>query len=1216
MNDPLLMRKIPVLLIAAFIPVVSLFAQTTAAFTAPDTVCVNAPVNIVNTSTGASSYYWNFCTGNLHQPPQGLNFSNIGNVMDGPVYIDYVEQNGNYYAFVPDNHVKNLYRLDFGNSLLNTPTIVNLGNAGGVIPQTAEGIQVVKNEGRWYAIIVGGHLSGGIPSTIVKLDFGPDITNTNPDGTDWGNIGNLAYPHDLYVFEENGNWYGFTTNSDNNTITRFSFGASFNNTPTGTNLGNLGNMPGPTGIQAIHHNGNWHVFVTNANNSTITRLDFGNSLLNTPAPVNLGSIGNTMRTCRDIHIIKFCGEILGYVINADPNSPDIVKLDFHNDLTAVPTGVSFGNIGNLRFPHAISKIFRAGADLYAFVPNVDNSSITRLRFAGCNNSSIPNFDGQTPPAIRYNQPGTYNITLTVDEGLPTQTTYCKPVVVVQMEPRPTDTLRVCSNDSIRIGSSYPHAGWLWNTGATTDSLFAYPGHTYWVTNTQYGCSSTDTFRVVSTRQLMDFGFVQDPCNPMSVTFTSTGMAATDPRWSLGDGHTVSGQFSIAHLYAGVGDYQVSFSMQDGQCRDTIAKLIPVRVYFDELITVQDTFLCYGGTRQLQAAPALSYCWSPATGLNNTGIANPVTSTTEDITYHVFSQVPGDNLIVNGDFSAGNTGFSSSYDFYFASQAEGAYGIGSNPQVWHPGFQPCPDHTTGTGNMMIINGSQTPDVVVWSQNITVVPNTNYVFSAWIQSLVAANPAQLQFAINGNVLGNLITASFNTCQWTQFYTTWNSGDHTTAVISIVNKNTLAQGNDFALDDISFAPMLMKQDSVRITVDRPLVHTTTDTTVCMGETVQLNSTGGELYSWQPAQGLSDAGISNPVVTVSGRQEYVVTGTNANGCAGTDTVVVDIYPVPAITKTSDTVICRNTPAPLYIAGGDAYLWSPAGTLSDAASSNPVAWPQQDHTTYTVQIRDQYACTHTDSVKVSIYPRPPFAASGELGVCEGGTVTLQASGADVYSWSPAVSLSDPSSPNPVASPAGTTTYTVYMQENVCQYDTTFDVRVNVHPIPVVQAHKSNDINCSLLTSQLTATGAGTYSWSPSFGMERNDVPNPVVLIDTTTTYVVTGTTQHGCSAQASVEVRVTKDNMPVYAMPNAFTPNHDGRNDCFGIRRWGAMTLLEFSIYNRYGQRIFSTNDPARCWDGTFNGREQPMGGYAYVIRARSFCGEVKRTGMVMLIR
>ena len=170
-------------------------------------------------------------------------------------------------------------RLDFGNSLLNAPVVVNLGNIGGIIPNTIEGIQVVKNQGRWYAIMVGGDLvNGGIPSRIIKIDFGVNIANVAPVGTNWGNIGNLAYPVDLHLFQENGGWYGFTVNAQNNTITRFNFTNSFKNVPTGVNLGNLGGLNYPTGINAVKDNGNWYVFITNdVVNSFLVRLNFGNS---------------------------------------------------------------------------------------------------------------------------------------------------------------------------------------------------------------------------------------------------------------------------------------------------------------------------------------------------------------------------------------------------------------------------------------------------------------------------------------------------------------------------------------------------------------------------------------------------------------------------------------------------------------------------------------------------------------------------------------------------------------------------------------------------------------------------------------------------------------------------------------------------------------------------------------------------------------------------
>jgi gliding motility-associated-like protein len=96
--------------------------------------------------------------------------------------------------------------------------------------------------------------------------------------------------------------------------------------------------------------------------------------------------------------------------------------------------------------------------------------------------------------------------------------------------------------------------------------------------------------------------------------------------------------------------------------------------------------------------------------------------------------------------------------------------------------------------------------------------------------------------------------------------------------------------------------------------------------------------------------------------------------------------------------------------------------------------------------------------------------------------------------------------------------------------------------------------------------------------------------------------------------VHVTRNYLLV--VPNAFTPNGDGHNDCFGIQHWNNVTVEEFSVYNRLGLRVFATQNPGECWDGRFNGQIQPSGGYVYVIKARSTCGEITRTGMVMLVR
>jgi len=90
----------------------------------------------------------------------------------------------------------------------------------------------------------------------------------------------------------------------------------------------------------------------------------------------------------------------------------------------------------------------------------------------------------------------------------------------------------------------------------------------------------------------------------------------------------------------------------------------------------------------------------------------------------------------------------------------------------------------------------------------------------------------------------------------------------------------------------------------------------------------------------------------------------------------------------------------------------------------------------------------------------------------------------------------------------------------------------------------------------------------------------------------------------------------PTISIPNAFTPNNDGKNDCFGLKYWSRITSMQFEIFNRWGQRVFFTSDPTGCWDGTYNGVPQPPGGYIYQIRATTICGTATRKGMVMLIR
>jgi gliding motility-associated-like protein len=115
----------------------------------------------------------------------------------------------------------------------------------------------------------------------------------------------------------------------------------------------------------------------------------------------------------------------------------------------------------------------------------------------------------------------------------------------------------------------------------------------------------------------------------------------------------------------------------------------------------------------------------------------------------------------------------------------------------------------------------------------------------------------------------------------------------------------------------------------------------------------------------------------------------------------------------------------------------------------------------------------------------------------------------------------------------------------------------------------------------------------------------------------VTGMDGNGCKNTDTVTVQVTTNGIGLYVMPSAFTPNGDGKNDCFHVSYWGLVKDLEFSIYNRWGNRVFYTKDPSACWDGNWNGIPQAPGVFIYMIKASTNCQpQVFRKGTFVLIR
>lgn len=174
-------------------------------------------------------------------------------------------------------------------------------------------------------------------------------------------------------------------------------------------------------------------------------------------------------------------------------------------------------------------------------------------------------------------------------------------------------------------------------------------------------------------------------------------------------------------------------------------------------------------------------------------------------------VNAQNLIVNGDFESGNTGFSSAYTFVVSNTAVKEYGIVTDPIAWNPFFSVSyPDHTPGGVNMLVANGD-TGGGVVWSQTVSVLPGGTYNFSGWASPAYFANKATLAFFVNGVSIGSLPLSATSEGTWTLFSASWSSGASTSAVLTITDLVLASDGNDFTLDDLSFTAVAAPEPGV---------------------------------------------------------------------------------------------------------------------------------------------------------------------------------------------------------------------------------------------------------------------------------------------------------------------------------------------------------------------------------------------------------------------
>lgn len=444
----------------------------------------------------------------------------------------------------------------------------------------------------------------------------------------------------------------------------------------------------------------------------------------------------------------------------------------------------------------------------------------------------------------------------------------------------------------------------------------------------------------------------------------------------------------------------------------------------------------------------------------------------------------------------------------------------------------------------------------------------------------------------------------------------------------------------------------------------------TLCAGSTTSLIATGAASYTWSPATGLSNTQIDNPTTTLQNSVTYSVNGLSSDGCSASATIAVTVEQLPtvSITTAGSTSVCMHTSAILVAHGADTYSWS-TGLTDTQIAVFPTA-----ETTYTLTGTSASGCASGNSATISISvnasPTVDISTSNTV-ICQGGVVTLTASGAGTYNWNTGASgavLTD--------TPTADKFYSVIgIDANGCKDTATFNVTVYTNS--VVSIAGRHEV-CKGEPLTLTANGGTNYSWSTgdhstaitysydtntlvtvnvgsvlcssgsySFAITVNALPTLTLTGDSTAVHLgqhtaltlttnatqiswlpTTGLSCNTCSTpvvQPSVSTVYTvqatnakgcKTTGTVSiivdgACGELFGPNAFSPNNDNNNDTWciygNCIKTLTCEIFNRWGQKVFSMTDKGQCWDGTVNGTMQDPGVFIYQAKVELINGDSK---------
>ncbi|MDD5571231.1 MAG: gliding motility-associated C-terminal domain-containing protein [Bacteroidales bacterium] len=779
-----------------------------------------------------------------------------------------------------------------------------------------------------------------------------------------------------------------------------------------------------------------------------------------------------------------------------------------------------------------------------------NGATTNITASGATTYTWSNTMTGNTITVNPTQTITYTVTGTNGNGC---TNTAQATVIVNNKPNITATGGfTCPGSPINVVANNG-VNYTWNTGFTGNPLVVTPtaDATYTVTGIDAN-SCTNTAQATVTLNPNISINTTNPAICFGATTVVSAYNGVSYTWNTGaftSDITVNPSITTTYYVTGA---NIAGCSGTGQAVVTINP--------KPNVTATGNTICIGAIANINASGANTYTWSNSeTG--NAITVNPTLNTTYVVTgtdgnsctntaQAVVNVNPKPDLSANGNTIC--TGAIANINV-----------TGANTYTWS---------NSQTGSSITVNPTQTTTYTVTGTDGNGCTNT-------AQAVVNVNPLPTITASGNTIcigaITNINASGANTYTWSNSETgntiTVNPTQTTTYTVTGTDSNGCTN---------------TAQAAVNI---NPLPNVTaTGNTVCIGAIANINASGANTYTWSNSE-------TGNTITVNPTQNttYSVTGTDGNGCTNTAQAVVNINPLPNVTASGNN-ICNGASTTIAASGADTYTWSNTMTGS-IVTINPT-----QTTIYTVTGTDSNGCTNVATTVVTVYPKPLITDIPANELCEqgNGSITINMSGGTpgfTYSWSNGSTTKDIN-----GLPEGTYTVTVIDAAGCKDVKTIVINNTNVYPNGNPSVDTIIEFVSHVFLFYWNGIPGSSYKWDFGDGTTSSLInPTHHYILAKKYTVTLTVISAEGCEKEYILYVEVIyPSSIEVF---NITTPNHDGFNETYKVKYTGTFTKFSMIIFNRWGMKLYETNDIDAGWDP----RNRPDGVYYYIIKAEATDGK-----------